>query len=124
VLTTFNFSTISIIIVFVSTFRLAPVLTTIFSQIIGLILSMWFTLDYWWKRSEFRTEFKSKSSDRFYFLSIGSISAALSALATQSILGSGVSKTLELLIVNWSVLAMVAIIKFILLASRYLKNLH
>lgn len=71
---------------------------------------------------ENRTESNNKFSDRIYFLSIGSISALLSVITTHLILGSGQSKTIELLAVNWLALAIVAFLKFILLANRFLRK--
>ncbi len=121
-LTAFNFTSISIILVFVSFFNFSPVVTSIVSQLMGLALSMWFTLDFWWKRVENRTELNNKFSDRIFFLSIGSISALLSVITTHVILGSSQSKTIELLAVNWLALAIVAFLKFILLANRFLRK--
>lgn len=88
----------------------------------GLVLSMWFTLDFWWKSVENHTKLNSKFLNRLYFLSIGSISALESALATHVSLGSGQPKTMELFVVNWLALATVAFLKFILLTNRFLRH--
>lgn len=93
---------------------------TFLAHTVGLALSMFFTLDVWWKRITGEIIGYINIKKRFGFLAIGSFSAACSLFATQLILNDKTYSTYGLLVTNWVTLALIAILKFIFLQRMFL----
>jgi hypothetical protein len=110
-----------LLIIFSALFSYAP-LATFFAQCLGLLISMFATMDLWWARISHEVYHPISIAKRIEFLAIGSVSAVISTVFSYIILGTSQYKTTELLIVNWLALATIAVLKYLVLNLRIIKN--
>jgi len=120
--TIFNFVSISGLLIFLGKFSFSAGLRTFLSQTAALILSMLFTIDIWWARISHEIKIPITWRQRLIFLKIASISGIASTLVSWAIFNHKTVKTTNLLLVNWIVLAVIALIKYLYFSRKILKN--
>jgi hypothetical protein len=97
-------------------------ITTLFAQSLGILLSMFFAMDLWWKLITKEISEKIKLRKRFEFISIAGISGLTSAIATGLLLREDDYKTTHLLIINWVCLGSIAVVKYLFFSKRILRS--
>lgn len=97
-------------------------ITSLLAQSVGIVLSMFFAMDLWWKHVTKEITPFEKRRKRVEFVFIAGIAALLSALTTGLVLRDEQYKTTHLLIVNWACLALIAVIKYLLFTRRLLSR--
>ena len=120
--TLFNFLSISALLY--STLRLIPnkAEATLIAQALGLIVSMYFTIDFWWLRISKEMKRPVKILQRFKFLSIGSISAITAWLIIKEISAVSELSNLQVIVINWLSLAVISVLKYALFVMFVQKN--
>jgi hypothetical protein len=83
---------------------------------------MFFAMDMWWKYITKEITGTIRMVKRLEFISIAGVAGIVSAITTLSILGSGQYKTIHLLIINWTCLALIAVIKYLFFIRRFLRR--
>lgn len=118
----FNFFSITLLLIGFKTLGHSSGITTLFAQSIGILLSMFFAMDIWWKLITKEISEKINLRKRFEFISIAGISGLISTIATGLILREDDYKTTHLLIINWVCLGSIAVVKYLFFSKRILKS--
>ena len=113
----FNFFSISILLYVSLKASLNPTKSTFFAHSIGLILSMIFTLDVYWGRISKEIVLPVKIVQRIKFLGIGGSTALLSLFSVETISNFQSLSVLGVLMINWTVIGLVAILKYLSLTQ-------
>ena len=121
VTTGFNFGSISILLFLSYSFVPSRLIATLVAHLVGMILSMLFSIDFWWSRVSKEMSTKISLRQRLRFLGLASIAAVLSAFVTSLVFFRD-AETLSLVIINWVVLAFVSVIKYITIVILVQKN--
>lgn len=114
VTTLFNFISLSSLLVGFRFLFSDSSMSTVLAHGVGMILSMFFTIDFWWVRVSMEVTKPVRYSQRVNFLLIAVIVAVLSYVAVSSIGQPDISPTLWLLFVNWAVIVSFSVAKYIL----------
>jgi hypothetical protein len=119
--TLFNFSTISLLILAFHATGLPSIFVTGLSQFLGILISMFFTLDFWWKRVSNEIDTVTIQM-RIEFLRIAMFSAFVSLITTSLLIDSSVPTPLSLLLVNWLTLGFIALTKYVFFSKRIIQK--
>ena len=121
VTTGFNFSSISLLLFLSYSFVPSRFIATLVAHSVGMILSMLFSIDFWWSRVSKEMSTNISLRQRLRFLGLASIAAVLSAFVTSLVFFRD-AETLSLVIINWVFLAFVSVIKYITIVILVQKN--
>jgi hypothetical protein len=114
VTTLFNFISITLLLwVALKIFKLQAE-ATILAQVVGLVSSMVFTLDYWWSRVSKEIESPIKVVQRVKFLGIGGTSALVSWLSVYYIAKISTLSDIQVIFINWFSISLIAVLKYVL----------
>ena len=89
-------------------------MATLLAHVIGLLISMAFTLDFWWIKISNNSETQVRAVQRLKFLCIGSVAAFLSWFSVQELSKITTLTKLAVITLNWSIIGIIAIIKYAL----------
>ena len=121
VTTGFNFGSISLLLFLSYSFVPSRLIATLVAHLVGMILSMLFSIDFWWSRVSKEMSTNISLRQRLRFLGLASIAAVLSAFVTSLVFFRD-AETLSLVIINWVFLAFVSVIKYITIVILVQKN--
>jgi len=121
VTTGFNFSSISLLLFLSYSFVPSRFIATLIAHSVGMLLSMLFSIDFWWSRVSNEMSTNITLRQRLRFLGLASTAALLSAFITSLVFFRD-ADTLSLVIINWAVLALVSVTKYIAIVIFVQKN--
>lgn len=87
-------------------------LATLFAHIVGMLLSMFFTIDFWLTRLYGKASVQTNLTARVKFLTIASLALATSLVFSLVAFPAGVASNISLLCLNWACLACISILKY------------
>jgi len=119
--TGFNFGSISLLLFLSYSFIPSRFIATLIAHSAGMFLSMLFSIDFWWSRVSKEMSTNISLRQRLRFLGLASIAAFLSAFITSLVFFRN-AETLSLVIINWVVLALVSVTKYIAIVLLVQKN--
>ena len=114
VTTSFNFFSITILLLVSIRFIQIPELATLAAQLVGLLVSMFFTLDIWWARISKVIQCPIVFQQRVKFLTIGSFTAIVAWLAVRITSKFEILSTFGIVLINWFVIGVIALFKYFL----------
>lgn len=118
--TLFNFSSISLLLVLSYSLIPSRLIATITAHSLGMLISMLFSIDFWWSRVSKEMSPDITLQQRFRFLGLASIAAFLSALITSLEIFRN-AETVSLIVINWLVLFLVSVTKYLVMVKTVQK---
>lgn len=90
---------------------------TLAAHFVGMIISMYFTMDFWFRRIYGKSAVQTNSVARGKFLLIACIAAFISWIFSRVFFPSGHAESFSLIVLNWACLASISVFKYFTLLA-------
>jgi hypothetical protein len=97
-----------------STTSLKATTVTLCAHILGMFMSMYFSMDFWWTKVTHEMVRPIKFKQRAHFLLIASVTALVSWMAVGAISHHNSVSASLLIVTNWIAIGSISIIKYVL----------